>query len=202
MTDAHNEQRPDLTTLSTSQAFRRWYFLKSELVEFCKAKGIPATGNKIEVSDRIASYLDSGQIPKAAPKKRGSSKFNWAKSELTLETIITDSVTFGKNFRGFMTTQIGSQFVCHSDFMDWVRAHSGKTLADAVEAWHALEARKLDPTFKRDIAPQNMLAQYTRDYFEDNPNGSREELMRLWNIKKSLPNEKGVIYHPSDLGLI
>ena len=35
------EQRPDLNTSLDSQTFRQFYYLKEELVDFCKEKNIP-----------------------------------------------------------------------------------------------------------------------------------------------------------------
>ena len=98
-----------------------------------------------------------------------------------------------------MKEQIGSKFVCHSDFMDWVKANVGKTLADAVRTWNELEDRKKDPNFKRNIAPQNMLAQYARDFFADNPDRTHADMMRCWKLKKALPNQGRVLYEASDL---
>ena len=203
------ETRPNLSDIISAKEFRRWYWLKEELVNYCKSKSISSRGNKFEVADRIAEYLETGQIikseskskskSKSTPGKTKASQFNWAKALLTLETVITDNLTFGKNFRGFMTEQIGSKFVCHSDFMDWVKANVGKTLSDAVEAWWELEARKKDPNFKRKIAPQNMLAQYTRNFFADNPNKTHADMMRCWKLKKALPNQGKVVYETSDL---
>lgn len=193
------ETRPALNEITSAQEFRRWYWLKEELVAYCKRKGISTVGSKFEITDRIAEYLETGQIVKRTLHQPKRSSFNWAKAPLTLETVLTDDVTFGKNFRGFMQAQIGSKFVCHSDFMDWVKTNEGKTLADAINAWYELENRKQDPDFKRAIAPQNMLAQYTRDFFADNPGRTHAEMMHCWQRKKILPNAGIVVYEASDL---
>ena len=192
------ETRPALGELKSSAELRRWYYLKTELSAFCKANGISRAGGKFELIDRIAEYLDTGQAT-AKHEAKPASRFNWAKADLSLNTVITDNVTFGKNVRTFLASQIGKQFVCNSDFMNWVKSNEGKTLKDAVAAWHRLEKRKLDPNFKRDIAPHNMLNQYTRDFFAGNPDKTRADMMRCWNLKKRLPNSGRVRYEPSDL---
>ena len=196
---AASESRPEINTLKSAQELRRWYWLKTELVAYCKQQGLSPVGNKFAIIDRISEYLETGKVVKPLPSKIKHSTVNWAKSVLTLDTVITDSVTFGKNFRGFMQSQIGHKFVCHSDFMDWVKANAGKTLADAVRAWYRLEDRKRDPSFKRTIAPQNMLAQYTRDFFAANPDKTRADMMDCWQLKKKQPNAGRVIYETSDL---
>ena len=193
-----NENHPDILSIDESEQFLKWYWLKEELILFCKEKGLSPRGKKFDLRDRILAYLDGKEL-QPERKKKPVSGFNWAKEVLTLDTRITDSVTFGKNFRGFMKENIGPRFVCHSDFMAWVRSHHGATLKEAIDAWFALEKRKENPQFKREIAPQNMLAQYTRDFFQDNPSCSREQMMKCWLNKKSLPTQGGkVIYERED----
>ena len=97
---------------------------------------------------------------------------------------------------------VHKKFVCHSDFMDWVKENVGQTLEDAIAAWHDLESRKDDPSFQRDIADHNMLAQYVRDFHAANPNKSLKAALHAWNLKRPLPMENGFVrYAESDLSL-
>lgn len=145
------------------------------------------------------AFLDGVSAP-IEKKKKPSSSFNWAKDPLFLDTQITDSITFGKHFRSFMTDAIGKKFVCHSDFMAWVKTNIGATLEDAIVAWQMLENRKLNPEFRRVIAPQNMLIQYARDFFDDNPELTQAQMMTCWRYRKSQPVTNGTIsYKPTDI---
>ena len=47
------KNRPELTRELTGEEFARWYFLKEELAEFCRANKIPASGSKEELASRI-----------------------------------------------------------------------------------------------------------------------------------------------------
>ena len=172
-------------------------------MEICRAAGLPTHGRKFDLRDRIMYALDNeGKIKEGIPKKKASSTFNWSKSELSPETIITDNVSFGPNFRKFMKGQIGKKFSCHSDFMDWVKANEGKTLKDAVNQWKELEKRKEDPLFKRVIADNNMYAQYTRDFLAANPGKQLKDAKKFWLLKKEKPTADGFIrYESSDLDL-
>lgn len=196
-------ERPSTRELNTSADFLQWYWLKEELVAICKQLNIPHTGSKFELRDRIVYALDhDGAVRPTPPKNRPKSSFNWAKEKLSLETLITDSISFGPNFRRFMKSQLGNRFRCHSDFMDWVKANPGKTLSDAVIAWEALEGRKNNESFKRAIAAHNMLSQYVRDFLEDNPGKDLKDALTYWNLKKKMPTEGGAVkYHSSDLKL-
>ena len=196
-------QRPDFENISSGAEFNQWYWLKAELVEICQQAGLPTTGRKFDLRDRIMYALDNqGKVKSLPKKKRTQSKFNWAKATLSLETVLTDNVSFGPNFRRFMQQQIGAKFSCHSDFMDWVKAHPGKTLGDAVQQWELLEQRKKDPTFRREIAANNMYSQYIRDFLDDNPTFTFKDVKKYWLLKKELPTADGFIrYEKSDLSL-
>ncbi|MEL6538503.1 MAG: DUF6434 domain-containing protein [Bacteroidota bacterium] len=194
--------RPDFEQITTGAEFNRWYWLKNEMVALCKTMGLPYSGSKFELRDRIMYALDHDGALLPAPKKRTKSGFNWAKAELTPETVITDNVTFGQNLRRFMKRQVGEHFAFNTDFMAWVKAHVGHTLAQAVKKWHQLEARKSDPSFRTEIAQHNMYNQYTRDFLDDNPELTPGDARRCWLLKKQLPTEDGFIrYHPDDLAL-
>lgn len=195
--------RPNFKDIQTSAEFNNWYWLKAELIEICKQIDLPYTGRKFELRDRIMYAMDNdGALLPSPPKKKRSSRFNWAKAVLSLETVITDNVSFGPNFRRFMRLQIGDHFSCHSDFMDWVKANVGKTLKDAVFEWEALERRKEDPNFRRAIAAHNMFNQYIRDFLDDNPGNTFKAAKQYWDLKKQLPAKEGFVrYEAGDLKL-
>ncbi len=195
--------RPAFEDIKSGEEFNKWYWLKEELVTICKRSGLPYTGRKFDLRDRIMYALDNdGKLKPEANRKKTQSKFNWAKSELSLDTIITDNVSFGPNFRRFMKSQIEGKFSCHSDFMDWVKSNEGKTLAHAVDEYRRLEKRKDNPDFEREIADNNMFNQYTRDFLKDNPGESLKSARKFWLLKRQLPTEDGFIrYDQSDLQL-
>jgi len=195
--------RPDILSVETAENFKKWYWLKEELIEYAKHAGIPANGSKFEIRDRIIFALENPEkpIPKANSKKK-SSKFNWAKESLSLETVITDSVSFGPNFRNFMKSQIGVRFNCHGDFMDWVKTNPGKTLEDAIIAWKEMEELK-NRGVKRSIRPHNMMNQYFRDFFDAFPDRTIQDARKCWSVKSKIENTDGlVIFEESDSKLI
>lgn len=54
-------ERPALSRETDSATFRSYYYLKEELVDFCRQNGIPTSGGKIEITERIARFLDTFQ---------------------------------------------------------------------------------------------------------------------------------------------
>ncbi|MEM6464452.1 MAG: DUF6434 domain-containing protein [Pseudomonadota bacterium] len=180
--------------------FERWYWPVASLQQFCEALGLPASGLKDELRKRVARRLE-GEEAETTPRRRlAKSRFNWSSSSLTPETPITDNISFGPNVRGFFKRTIGSGFVCHGDFMAWVKANAGRTLNDAVEAWWMLEARKDDPAFRREIAACNNYLQYLRDFRDANPALDIDQAKTCWDAKKIRPARDGrVEYEVEDL---
>lgn len=194
-------KRPDLIDIKTAGELRQWYWLKEELVDYCKQIKVSYTGSKAEITDRLAVMLETGTVEAAKPKKKKkvTSRFNWAKEKLTPATIITDSYTNGPNTRRFFKEQIGPKFKFNIDFMAWMKANCGKTLGEAVEQWQKLEDRKKDKTFKSTIPSSNQYNQYMRDFFADNPDLTIKDARKYWLLKRSLPGHNR--YEKSDLNL-
>ena len=193
--------RPPFGDIRTGKEFNRWYWLKAELVAICREAGLPAHGRKFDLRDRIMYALDheGARLPEPAPSHQDS-HFDWAKSNLTPETLITDSVTFGPNFRRFMQGQVAGRFRCSAAFMDWVKANTGRTLKDAVAAYEAQERKH--QTTPRPIAAGNMYNQYTRDILADNPQLGPDDARNYWLRKKTMPTEDGFVrYARTDLDL-
>ena len=66
--------RPELNKNLSSAAFREWYWLKEELTNYCRRNGLPASGSKTELADRIAVFLDTGRVEAPHSAKRTSKK--------------------------------------------------------------------------------------------------------------------------------
>jgi len=194
-------KRPNLTDIKTAKELRQWYWLKQELMDYCKLMKINYAGSKAEITDRIAETLTIGfnKEKKATKKLKPTSKFNWAKEVLTPDTIITNSYKNGQNTRQFFQKEIGPSFKFNIDFMAWIKANHGKTLKDAVEQWYLLEERKKDKNFKSTIPASNQYNQYMRDFFADNPTKTIKDARKYWSLKRSLPGHNK--YEKSDLGL-
>jgi hypothetical protein len=194
--------RPDILTFQTGEDFKKWYWLKEEVVAYCKSAGIPYSGSKFEIIDRIAKALDKGLEAAPKPKKADiSSKMEWNKADLTLETVITDSYKNGPNVRRFFMEYCGQNFSFNIEFMAWMKANVGKTLKDAVEEWLKIAAQSKDKTFKKAIPEGNQYNQYMRDFFANNPDKTIKEARHFWQLKRALPLGLHK-YERSDLELI
>ena len=63
------ETRPALSKELSSKVFMEYYYLKEELASFCHDNGLPVTGSKQELTDRIAFFLDTGKTKPPAAKR-------------------------------------------------------------------------------------------------------------------------------------
>lgn len=76
------EERAVLDKQLDSRTFRDFYYLKEELADFCRKNSFPASGGKIELTDRIAHFLDTGTAPAASSTR---------KKAKTIDTICEDT---------------------------------------------------------------------------------------------------------------
>ncbi|NQZ78295.1 MAG: SAP domain-containing protein, partial [Ekhidna sp.] len=185
--------RPNFEDISSAEEFDNWYWMKEELVALCKDLEIPANGRKNVLRQRIMNHMSG--VKEEVKSAKPSSKFNWAKEKLTPQTELTDSVTFGSNFRSFMKVNIDG-FVCSAEFMDWVKKNMGKTLEDVVNEYPNIQA-DIKRGRKMDKSDFNVMNAYIDEFLRDNPNLKRDHALACWNIKKYLPAKRGLVRYDS-----
>lgn len=188
-------ERPDIEDFQTGDAFSNWYWLKEELVVFCREHKIPYTGSKEAVTKRIAHWIDTGEFPAPVRRSAKLSSFDWHKAELTLQTEITDSYKNTQNVRRFMKQHYGEGFAFNIVFMDWMKANIGKTLGDAIVARREITTR--GKTEQSEIPSSNQYNRYTRDFFAANPNLTQSDARACWAYKRG--REGHNCYEEADL---
>ena len=184
-------ERPELSRDISAEVFRNYYYLKEELVKFCRKYDLQTTGSKQELTDRIAYFLETGK------KKSASSKRIQAESvgEITENTLIEANIMCSEKHRAFFKERIGKTFSFNVAFQKWLKSNAGKTYADAIQAYYAiLEEKKKSKTV---IDKQFEYNTYIRDFFADNNGMSLENAIKCWKYKKSLKGHNR--YEKSDL---
>ena len=174
-------ERPELTRSLDAETFRGYYYLKEELMAFCRENGLPASGGKKEITERIAYFLETGKVMKVQKQaKRRSAVI----SHITLETVIEENIVCSEKHRAFFKEHIGKSFSFNVQFQKWLKANAGRTYADAVTAYGEILAEKKKT--KSAIDSQFEYNTYIRDFFADNPGRSQAEAIKCWKYKKSL----------------
>lgn len=184
-------ERPILEKNLNGKEFRNFYYLKEELVTFCRANGLPATGSKIELTDRIACYLDTGEILSTKSLHKNKTDVG----VITEHTIIEPNFVCSEKHRAFFRVEIGNSFSFNVTFQKWLKTNTGKTYAQAIERYYQIIAEKKKG--RTVIDKQFEYNTYIRAFFDDNPGKTLEQAIICWKYKKALPGTK--CYENSDL---
>ena len=65
----HPTPRPPLTVSLHAHEFKQHHWLKVELLDFCHAHGLSVDGNKHQLKNRIAAFLDQQRFAVAIPSQ-------------------------------------------------------------------------------------------------------------------------------------
>lgn len=194
--------KPKLDKSISATEFKANYWLKEELVIFCRSVGIKTTGGKIEIANRVLRYLETGEVVNECYtiSKATKSNFDWGNASLNSNTLITDNYRNSENVREFFKNAIGSNFKFNVEFMNWMKLSAGKTLGDAVCKWKEIAEIKRSKNYKTHIAPQFEYNTYIRDFLADNPQLTLKQAIESWKIKREKPEAKK--YNKGDLDYI
>jgi len=130
--------RPNLNKDLDEKTFRNYYYLKEELVDFCKQNNLPLSGGKPELTERIAYFLGTGKVlPTTKRQPHGNMH-----GDLSENTIIEPDIVYSENLRAFFNEKIGKGFSFNVAFQNWLKSNPGKTLGDAVDAYFIIAKSK------------------------------------------------------------
>ncbi|PEX83646.1 DUF6434 domain-containing protein [Bacillus cereus] len=186
--------RPSLTKTMPLEDFQDYYWLKAELQTFCREHNLPASGSKIEITERISHYLTTGKILKNSSHQKVS-KASLSYKDLSLQTIITEHHRCSEDIRAFFKEKIGANFRFTVALQKFFKENVGKTYEDAITFWHEENKRKKDPTYKTTIGTQFEYNRFTRAFFEDpyNKGKSKADAIAAWNEIKAKPGSNDYI---------
>ncbi len=187
-------KRPDLDNNTDSKIFKEYYYLKKELIEFCRKNNLQTTGSKLELIERISNFLDTG--------KRTYKTYTIRKTkiidEITLDMIIEENFVCSEKHRAFYKKQIGNRFSFNVAFQKWLKSNAGKTYQNSIDAYYQiLEDKKKNKTT---IDKQFEYNTYIRDFFNDNKDKSLNQAIKCWKYKKSLKGHNK--YEKNDLKIL
>ena len=176
-------QRPQLTSSLSPEAFLDNYWLKTELLDFCREQGLGTTGSKAELAHRVEHYLrtgDQGAISRSR-KISGSMPDNF-----DLDTVIGVGWRCTRQLRAFFTKVIGPGFRFNAVIRQFVHEQPGRTLADAIAAYHENKLAAQQPK----IGAQFEYNRFTREFWLTHPDASRDDLLAAWYQYRNTPKSK------------
>ncbi|MBD8075204.1 DUF6434 domain-containing protein [Bacillus thuringiensis] len=186
--------RPPLTKSISLEDFQNYYWLKAELQTFCREHGLPASGSKTEITERISHYLTTGKVLKNSSVQKVS-KAPLSYKDLSLQTIITKNHRCSEGVRAFFKEKIGTNFRFTVALQKFFKENVGKTYEDAITFWYEENERKKDPTYKTTISAQFKYNRFTRDFFEDpnNKGKAKADAIAAWNEIKTKPGSNAYV---------
>lgn len=187
-------ERPDLDNNLDSKTFKEYYYLKEELIDFCRKNNLQITGGKLELIERIANFLDTGKRTYKTHTTRKTKIVN----DITLDAIIEENFVCSEKHRAFYEEQIGNGFSFNVAFQKWLKSNAGKTYQNSIDAYYQIleEKKKKKPAIDKQFEYNT----YIRDFFADNKDKSLEQAIKCWKYKKSLKGHNK--YEKDDLKIL
>jgi len=172
--------------------FKNHYYLREELVDFCRKNKLQTSGSKSELTERIVHYLNTGEKLGADKKYRKANIID----AITLNNTIEHDFVCSEKHRTFFKEHIGKSFSFNVKFQKWLKSNSGKTYQEAINAYYQI----IDDKKETIIDKQFEYNTYIREFFKENKDMTLNQAIKCWKYKKNLPGHHG--YETSDLNIL
>ncbi|HPH97808.1 MAG TPA: DUF6434 domain-containing protein [Anaerolineaceae bacterium] len=178
--------RPVLNKDLSAVDFTQYYWLKEELVSFCRQAGLSTAGSKQELSGRIQRFLEGGQA--AAPQtasaapQRGSMPRHFNR-----QSVIGEGWRCSQALRQFFQQEIGKTFHFDGVMRDFIHQGVGRTLDEAITAW---KTAQMNPE-KKEIGSQFEYNRHMRTYFQTHPGATPQEARQAWKSIREARRDEG-----------
>tara|TARA_R110000868_G_scaffold69306_1_gene204246 strand:+ start:1591 stop:2184 length:594 start_codon:yes stop_codon:yes gene_type:complete len=176
------------SALTTLDHLNHYYWLKCELIAYCKNHQLPTQGSKVSLIERIKVYLTTGQCVAHKPIK--NNKARDSHHHLTNETLVinyhNDTAT-----REFFVEKLGTSFKFNQylrQFTNPLNIITNMTYGDLVVGWRSFEDNKACSSTNHVIAPQFEYNQFIKDYFLNESSATLASAISAW---KKLTTNRG-----------
>lgn len=211
-----HEERPELEARPDPDVFARFYYLKEELLAFCRENGLSTAGSKADLSGRVEQFLRTGAEPDApdsgraairSPRKRAGS----TPAEPAIGAEIGEDFRCTEARRAFFESIVGPRFHFSVKLQRYLRSNPTATYTDAIAEWRRLDRADASSAaiagsdagtaaVPDSIDPQFEYNRYIRAFFADNPGRSLAEAIACWRLRRSLPGPRA--YDRTDLSAL
>jgi len=177
----HELLRPKLCIYTPESEFLKWYWLKSELISFCREIRLKQYGIKEDLTERIAAFLGKRETTINSLGNL-SRKHDTTPEYLTLHTIVVPGFRLSSKLRSFFVEHIGNSFHFNQTLRDFFKEPAGQNLSVAINLY--IKSQSVKP---RPIGAQFEYNKHIRDFFVINPSSSiKEAQLSWWNKRNSL----------------
>ena len=151
--------RPNLLPALSPEEFLAWYWLKSELVKFCRSQKLSTAGSKRDLEARILARLSGKALVEI---KALRSKLTTMPAHFTMETVIGKGWRCNPSLGAFFRQALGNGFHFNAETRDFIHNGEGKTLAEAAICYQ----NSVAPGRKKSVIPQQLeYNRHFREYF-------------------------------------
>jgi hypothetical protein len=171
-------KKPKLEKTLTGQEFLRWYYLKKDLQAFAKELGIKRSGNKKDLTIRIANKLEGKEVESTKKINR----LDRLPDKLTRKTVVYPNQKLTQQLREFMIKECGPGFRFNQHMRDFFFSDQKKTLGQAIDHYQTTKDIK-----NKKIASQFEYNRFVKKYHQENPISTHKEMIDAWNKKRQLP---------------
>ncbi len=174
-------ERPSLSKEMEYDEFVQYYYLKEELIAFCRENGIPTVGSKKELNERVGCFLRTGEILRPVVSRK---PIKGGHGTLSLESAIEKDFVCSEDHRAFFRSEIGDSFSFNVTFQRYLKDNPGKTYSEAIDEWYRIDADRKRNKGKSIIGDQFEYNTYIRDFFNDNKGLTLKDAIECWKFKK------------------
>lgn len=178
--------RPKLNRTIPVDVFLSFYWLKQELIEFCRKNQLLMTGSKNELTERISHFLKTGKQNNHVSKQ--SSNGLDSDNDLTFDTPVINYKNDAKTGQ-FFKKHIGQHFHFNAYLRQFAKERPLEklTYGDLIKGWIVAESLKKDPNYKTTIDKQFQYNQFIRDFFTHEKGKTQLEAINAWHLVKAKP---------------
>jgi len=171
--------RPALIANLEASEFLRWYWLKADLIAFCRERGLPTAGSKQEITQRVAEHLAGRAVPTVRSLRRATSSMP---DEFTPNTVIGPGWRCSQQLRLFFEAECGKGFRFNAALRSFIATGAGQPLSEAVRAYKASLQDGPQP-----IAGQFEYNRHMREFKAQHPGSSHKQAVAAWWVKRGTP---------------
>ncbi|MEV6953825.1 DUF6434 domain-containing protein [Streptomyces sp. NPDC051183] len=175
------EVRPAPSPRLTGDELARWYWTLEELTGLAREMGVPRGGGKAVLTRRLRAALDGLPVE---PVVRRAPAGRQLAAPVDGRTVIPEGQRCSQVLREFFRREIGPGFHFDAYMREYVARGAGRTLAEAVDHWHATRARAAEP---QEVGAQFEFNRFLRDWHAEHPEGSRDQALTAWREHRDRP---------------
>lgn len=168
-------RRPTPGEVTSAAMVVGWYWTRAQLDDVARREGVPRTGNKQQLTDRLIAHFDGAPAPPPTRRPRPAEPLL---PPFRPDMVVPPGQPMTRELRTYLTAQIGPKFRFDGFMREFFADPGGRTLSDAVDVWHATRGRH------RPIGRQFEYNRFTSDYRRSHPDADRQEVLAAWERYK------------------